>query len=208
MNNSGNLGMLAGIFLLVFILIGAVSASVLTTNSEEMSEEEIDVLVNEVVDELCSLLQIKHIIAKYDLRQGEYTIDKIGILFKSFVSHNIDISRMTIELCDGQHYHMLFYNGSAESIQSYSFFAHPLWDALDPGYFGLLTTIDEDNSITNFGIMNKHTDMAFIILSLPDDFILKNGNQLDLTIQPSPGIGRTVCLDVPLPIKKIVTLYP
>lgn len=208
MNDSGKLGVIAGILLLILVLIGAVSASIIITDSEEISEEEITTLVNEVVDELCSYLQIKHIIAKYETIQGEHRIQKIGILIKSFVSHNIDLSHMTIELCDGQHYHMFFYNGSTDSIHSYSLFEHPLWNSLHPGSFGLLATIDDDNSIIQSHLMNKNTDMTFLILQLPFDIALKNGDQLDITLLPSPGIGRTVCLEVPLPIKNVVTLYP
>jgi archaellin len=209
MNDSAKLGVITGIFLLIFLLIGAVCASVLVTSSKEISEEEdLNKIVNEVVDELCSYLQIKHIVGKYHMIQGEQKINKIAILITPLVSQTIDMSHMTLKLCDGEHYHLLFYNGEAGSIHSHSLFEHPLWDSLDSGSFSLLSTIDDDNSIIHSHLINKNTDMVFIILQLSDDTALKNGDQFEITILPSPGTGRTVHLEAPLPIKNVVTLYP
>jgi hypothetical protein len=49
--------------------------------------------------------------------------------------------------------------------------------------------------------------MAFIIIKLPDENAMNKDDSLVLTILPSPGIGRTVTLEAPLPIKNVVTLY-
>jgi hypothetical protein len=73
--------------------------------------------------------------------------------------------------------------------------------------FGILSTIDDDNSIINSHLINKNTDMAFIIIKLPDENAMNKDDSLVLTILPSPGIGRTVTLEAPLPIKNVVTLY-
>jgi len=207
MDNHGKLGTIAGILLLVFILIGAVSASVIITDSETISEDDLNRITNEVVDEMCSYLQIKQIIGKYQIIQGEQRINKIAILIKPFVSQNIDISHMTIELCDGEQYQMLFFNELAEYIHSHSLFEHPLWDSMTAETFSLLSTIDDDNSIINSHLINKNTDMMFIIIKLPDDRAMKKDDQLEVTILPAPGIGRTVTLEAPLPIKNVVTLY-
>jgi len=209
MDDSAKLGTIGVILLLLFILIGTVSASVLVTISEDTSEEyDLNNMVNEVIDEVCSYLQIKHIIGKYQMVQGEQKINKIGILIKPFVSQNIDISHMTIGLSDGEYYHMIFFNGVAESLHSSSLFEHPIWSSLDLGLFSLLSTIDDDNSIVDIHLINKNTDMAFIVLQLPDGIAMKNGDHLEVTILPLPGMGRTIHLEAPLSLKNVVTLYP
>jgi archaellin len=207
MDDQAKLGTIAGILLLGFILIGAVTASVIITGSEITSEDDLNRITNEVVDEICSYLQIKQIIGKYQMIQGEQRINKIAILIKPFVSQDIDISHMTIELCDGEQYQMLFFNELAGSIRSHSLFEHPLWDSMTAETFSLISTIDDDNSIINSHLINENTDMTFIILKLPDDKAMKKDDQLQVTILPSPGIGRTVTLEAPLPIKNVVTLY-
>jgi archaellin len=207
MNDQAKLGIFAGILLVGFILIGAVSASVIMTGSNNISEEDLNKITNEVVDEICSYLQIKHIVGKYQTIQGQEKIQKIAILIKPLVSQDIDISRMTIELCNGEQFQLLFYNGLAESLNSHSLFEHPLWDSLTPGTFSLISTIDDDNSIINSHLINKNTDMTFILLKLPDDSAMRYGDELKVTILPSPGMGRTVTLESPLSTKHVVTLY-
>jgi archaellin len=207
MDDQAKLGTIGGILLLFFILIGAVSASVIITNTEVTSDDDLDRMTSEIVDELCSYLQIKQIVGKYQMLQGEQRITKIAILIKPYVSQNIDISKMTIELCNGDQYNILFFNGSTGSIRSHSLFEHPLWNSLTNDTFGLLSTIDDDNSIINSHMINKNTDMVFIILTFSIENAMYQEDSLEVTIQPSPGIGRSVTLEAPLPIKSVVTLY-
>ena len=87
MNNHGQLGAIAGILLLVFILIGAVSASVIITETQSTSEEDLNNITNEIVDELCSYLQIKQIVGKYQTIQGEQRINKIILSQHSLTNH-------------------------------------------------------------------------------------------------------------------------
>jgi archaellin len=207
MDEKAQLGTIAGILLLVFILIGAVSASIIITDTPMTSEEDLTNMTNEIVDELCSYLQIKQIVGKYQTIQGQQRINKIAILIKPFVSQNIDLTHMTLELNDGENYQILFFNGTAGSIRSQSLFEHQLWESLTNESYGLLSTIDNDNSIVDAHMINENTDMAFIIIKLPENKAMTQDTQLVVTIRPSPGIGRTVTLEAPLPIKNIVTLY-
>lgn len=207
MDNNAQLGTITGILLLVFILIGAVSASVIITDSPITSEEDLTTITNEILDELCSYLQIKQIVGKYQTIQGQQRINKIAILIKPLVTQTIDLSHMTLELCDGNNYRILFFNETTGSIRSQSLFEHPTWNNLTNGTYGLLSTIDDDNSIITAHIINDYTDMAFIIIKLPDNAALTQDTQLVLTLRPSPGISRTVTLEAPLPIKNVVTLF-
>ncbi|KYK21582.1 hypothetical protein AYK25_08070 [Thermoplasmatales archaeon SM1-50] len=208
MNDSARLGMVAGILLILLILIGTVSATVLVTISKDTSEEDLNIIVGEIVDEMCNYLQIKHIVGKSQMIQGVPKINKIAILIKPLVSQNIDMSHMIIEVCDGEYYQMIFFNGLAESLNSSSLFEHPIWNSLTPVSFSLLSTIDDDNSIVDLHLINKNTDMTLIVLKLSDNIAMKKGAQLEITILPSPGIGRTIHVEAPLSTKNIVTLYP
>lgn len=207
MDNQAKLGVIAGIMLIGFVLIGAVSASVLITNSETTTEVDLDTLTNEVLDEICSYLQIKQIVGKYQTIEEEQKITKIAILIKPFISQNIDLSHMTLEVCDGEQYYILYYNGNSDSIRHKSLFEHPLWDNIESGSFSLLSTLDDDSSITTSHLINKNTDMAFITIRLPDEIAMKYDDCLTVTIRPTPGTGRTVTLEAPLPIKNVVSLY-
>jgi archaellin len=207
MNDQAQLGIITLILLLGFILIGAVSASVLLTDNNTITEKDANKITTEVLDEICSYLQIKDIIGKYQIIQGEQKIQKIAILIKPLVTQDIDISHMTIQLTNGEQLQISFYNGYAKSIYSYPVFEHPLWNSTVNGSFSVLSTIDDDNSIAQSHLLNKNTDMAFILLKLPTDMTIKNGDELTVTIFPSPGIGRTITLEPPLPIKNIVNLF-
>lgn len=207
MNNQAKLGVFAGILLIGFALIGAVSASVLITETDTTTEVDLDTMTNEVVDEICSYLQIKQIVGKYQTIQEEQRIKKIAILIKPFVSQNIDLSHMTIDLCDGTQYSILFYSGLSDSIRHSSLFDHPVWTSAEPGTFSLLSTIDEDDSIRLSHVINKNTDMAFITIELSDDIAMRYDESLTIILRPSPGVSRTVVLEAPLPIKNVVSLY-
>jgi archaellin len=207
MNKQGNLGLITGILLIGFILIGAVSASVIMNTTKNVSDNDLNKITNEVVDEITTILQIKIAVGKYQMINGEQRIQQIAILIKPLISLDIKLSHMTIQLSNGEQLYVLSYNGNAASISSYSVFNHPLWDTITLGTYSLLPTIDDDQSIITDQLINKNTDMAFILIKLPDDTAMKKGDYLDITILPSPGMGRTIRLEAPLPTTHIVTLY-
>ena len=208
MNNQGNLGLITGILLIGFILIGAVSASVIMNTTQNVSDNnDLNKITNEVVDEIITYLQFKDVVGKYQMINGEQRIQQIAILIKPLISLDIELSHMTIQLSNGEQLYILSYNGNAASINPYSVFNHPLWDTITPGTYSLLPTIDDDQSIITYQLINKNTDMAFILIKLPDDTAMKKGDYLDITILPSPGMGRTIRLEAPLPTTHIVTLY-
>lgn len=207
MNDQAQLGVVTVILLIVFLLIGVVSASVLLTEQTTISEEDLNHMTDEIVDELCSFLQIKQIIGKYQILQGQQAIQQVAVLIKPLVTQDIDISSMTIILDNGDQLQLLFFNGSAASIGSHALFDHPLWGNTSSGSFNILTTIDDDNSIIRSHIINKNNDMAFILIKVPENMTMQYGDQIKMTLMPSPGVGRTVLLEPPMPMKNLVTLY-
>jgi archaellin len=64
MNTEGNLGLISGILLIVFILIGATAASVIMNGKTDVSEEDYTKIVNEVVDELSNYIKINDVVGK------------------------------------------------------------------------------------------------------------------------------------------------
>ena len=207
MDNTGNLGILTGILLIVFILIGAVGASVIMNGSGDTSEEDYSQMVDEVVDEISTYVQVKDIIGKYELVQGEYQIHKIAILMRPLVSIELDTLHMSIEISDGEQLYLLFPSGQSAFISSYSLFNHPLWENTTEGSFSFLVAIDEDRSMIEYQVINKNTDTAFLIVNFPAGLSMKYGDTIELTLLPAPGVERSFTLEAPLPIDHVVSLY-
>ena len=207
MNDKGNLGLITGILLIGFILIGAVSASVIMNSTTSTTDRDLNQMTNEVVDEISTYLQIKNIIGKYQTIQGEQKIQQIAILIKPLVSLDIDITHMIIKISNGEQLYILYYDGNAAPIGTYSLFNHPLWDALTENTYTIIPIIDDDCSMTTYHTINKNTDTAFILVKLPNDIAMKKGDNLQVTLIPSPGMERTVTLEAPLPTSHVVTLY-
>ena len=127
-------------------------------------------------------------------------------MIKPLVTINIDISELTIKICNGNTVKILSFNGSSEHIGSQSLFGHSLWDKIDENYFSFIATHDADKSIVDYNTINKNSDMGYIIIKLPRDFCMKKGDSIILTLFPETGITRTILLEAPLPIKSVVSL--
>jgi len=207
MHNQGNLGITAGILLIIFILIGAVAGSVIINGTQNVSDLDLTKITNDVLDEITTYLQVKNVIGKYENIQGKQSIQKIAIFIKPLVSIDIDIAKIRIMISNGEDLRILFYSGQAASINSYSLFNHPLWDSMNEDTYSLISTVDDDSSMEQYHTMNKNTDMAFIILKLPTNATLVYGESLQITLMPSPGNECTITLEPPIPTTHVVSLY-
>lgn len=207
MDTTGNLGILTGILLIVSILIGAVGASVIMNGSGDTSEEDYTQMVDEITADISAYMQVKDIIGKYDLVQGEYQIHRIALLLRPLVSAYFNTLLMSIEISDGEQVYLLFPSGQSAFISSYSLFDHPLWENTTEGSFSFLAAIDEDYSLIDYQVINKNTDTAFLIVNFPAGLSMEYGDTIDLTFLPAPGIERSFTLDAPLPMNKVVFLY-
>lgn len=201
---------ITGVILITsIILIGATAASLLGTQSEDTSEEDLIDLYNQVVDEtideITTYLQITDKLGKYYGDPHQQIIEKIAIMVKPLISTDIDISGLTIKLCDGNTVKILNFGENAEFIGSQSLFGHSLWDTLPEGTFGVIVTHDEDKSLVNYNAINKNTDMAYIVIKLSEEFALKKGDVLVVTLFPESGIQKTIKLEAPLPMRSIIS---
>ncbi len=206
MNNQGATGIATAILLISFILIGATAASVIMGDSGNNPEENYEEILEEALDEISTYIQIKDALGKYNSTTEEQHIQKIAILIKPLFSIDIDASKLVIKLNNGKQIKMLYYNRQAEFISSNSLFEHPIWTTMTDTDFGFIVILDKDQSIIDYGTINDNTDMTYIIIKLPNDFTMKKGDTLELTLFPSTGITKTINLKAPLPIKQIVAL--
>lgn len=205
--DEARLGLIAGILLLGFLLIGAVSASVLFSGTTTTPDSDLEQITNDVLDDLCTVLQIKDVIGSYQIAQGEHTLRHIAIMVRPLISQNIDITQLIVQLSDDEELYHLTYSGKAAALSSYSLFSHPLWENMTTTTYSLAVTIDDDHSMSTNHLINKNTDTAFLLVHLPDDLTMHYGGSLQLTLLPTPGLERTVTLQAPLPTTRIVTLY-
>jgi hypothetical protein len=54
--------------------------------------------------------------------------------------------------------------------------------------------------------MNDQSDIAYMIITLPEDIAMRYDESLTITLIPPTGYSRTVILQAPLPIRPVVTL--
>lgn len=205
-NSEGITGISAAIIVGSIILIAGVAASVTMNNSEGMTEDDYEQLINDTLNEISTYIQFKDILGKYYSLGGERSIQRIAILIKPLFSIDIDMSNLLIQISNGKQIQMLYYCGKSEFVNAYPIFEHPLWNYQNESNFGLITPLDKDKSLINFSTMNDHTDIAYLTIKLPTNLQLKYGDSIQITILPSIGIVRKITIKAPAPITPIVSL--
>ena len=210
MNDLGSMAITGMILLIGAILIGVVAMSVISSGSGDMSREDLvefyDQVVDESVDEITTYLQITDKLGKYYGAPHQQKIEKIAIMVKPLVSIDIDVSELTIKICDGNTVKILNCSGNAAYIGSQSLFGHSLWDEITENTFGFIVTHDKDNSLVDYNTINKNSDMAYIIIKLSEDFYMEKGDIMVVSLFPGSGIKRTTILEALLPMKSVVSL--
>jgi len=207
MTDTGNLGLTAGIILIIVVLIAAAAGSVIIQTTQNVSNQDLTRITNDALDEITTYFQIKNVVGKYENVQGQEGIQRIALLIKPLVSLHLDIAKITIMISNGDDLRILSFSGQVAPISSHSLFNHPLWESMNESSYSVISTVDDDNSMTDFHIINKNTDMGFIILNLPATDPLLYGGSLEVTLIPSPGNECSVTLEPPLPTSRVVSLY-
>ena len=206
MNNEGATGIAAAIILVSFILIAATVASVLTDDSSNISKEDLEEMIDDIVDEISTYIQIKDVMGKFYSTGGESRIQKIAVLIKPLFSVDMDASELMIKICNGEQIKMLYFGGQAEFIHSNSLFEHPIWNNMNYDNFNFVVTLDKDKSLVDYNTINDNSDMAYIIIKLSEDFAMKRGDTMTIAFFLSRGIIRTITVEAPMPMKQIVSL--
>jgi len=205
-NNEGIAGIALAIILAGIIITAGVAASVILGGSDNGTEEDYEQILNEALDEISTYIQIKDMVGKFYSIDGEKRIQRIALLIKPLFSIDIDVSELTIKLNNGKQISMLYYDGNANFINVNPLFEHPVWNEQNENNFGFIVILDKDESLVNHSIINENTDMAYITIKLPEDFELKKGDSMQITLFPSTGITRTIEIKAPAPVTSIVNL--
>jgi len=188
------------------LLIGVTIASNITGETTGITtEEDFEKMVSETVDEISTYIQIRDQKGKYYNINGEQRIEKIAIMISPLVSQEIDVSKLTIQLCDGDIVRILTYDGNAEHLDSNSVFEHPIWNNLNGNNYGFISISDSDGSLVDNNALNDYSDNAYIVIRLPSDMTMEKYDKIAVTLFPATGITRTTILEAPLPMKQIIT---
>ena len=214
MNNQGSIATISAILLVSVILLGVAAWSALSSepeiNSTDTTDEDILELYTQVVDEsineITTYLKIIDKLGKFYGVPHQQKIEQIAIMIKPLLSNEIDISELTIKLCDGNTVRILSYSGNSAFIGSQSLFGHSLWNDLSENTFGFIVTHDKDSSIVNYNTINKNTDMAYIVIKLSEDLYMEKGDTILVSLFPGSGIQKTTILEAPLPMSSVVSL--
>ena len=201
---------------LILLLVGSAvfGATVVSVTSDGVNNEptENDLtqsllkITDETSDKITTYIQTTQVLGKYYGEPHNQKIEKIVIMIKSMISKNISLADLSIELNNGNSVIMLYYSGDAEFIGSNDVFEHPIWNNIDESSFGFIVTHDKDGSLVNYDKINDNTDMAYLIIKLPEYMMMSKGDTMTVTINPSNGITRIIDLEAPLPMKSIVSL--
>ena len=162
-------------------------------------------MIDESIEEITKYIQITDKIGKYYGPSHQKEIQKIAIMIKPFFSNEIDISELTIKISNFKSVKILSYSGHAQPIDTNHLFTHPVWNNIDENTFGFIATHDTDNSLSDYNILNKNTDMAYIIITLSPDFYMKKGDIITVQLFLTSGIIKTVNLEAPLPMRSIIS---
>lgn len=193
MNNKGSIGITTVPLLTSFLLIGATASSVIFEGSDNVALNTKQRL-NDVIDEITTYLKIDSVIGKYYTTNGIRRVEKIVILVKQFIQSTINMKEVMIKICNNNDVILLGYNGYATEGNSRAVFEHQIWETID-NTFSLIVILDNDRSLLDYGIMNK--DKTFIAIRLPDNFAMKDGESISLSIILAKGITSSIVLKTP-----------
>ncbi len=199
-------GLIAMILLIPLVLIGITTATIISNDDSGLTEEaNLNQMTKEVVNDISTYLQIRDIKGKFYEIDGVNKIQKIAILISPLVTQDIRLSKLTIQLDNGETVHLLVYSSNSEPLNQYSIFEHKIWDTLTGENFGLISINDFDDSLLNSDLINDYSDNAYIVFKLPFDMMLAKHDKIIVTLFPSTGIKKVIELEAPLPIKSVVT---
>jgi archaellin len=193
MNNNGSVGITTVPLLTSFLLVGATASSVLFEGSDNIAMDAEQTL-NDVLNEITTYLKIDSILGKYYTTEGIRSVERIVVFVKQFIQNSIDISELTIQLINNNDVVLLGYSGHTVESNSKSVFEHLVWEKTNNA-FSVMVLLDKDRSLLDYNIMNE--DTAVIVIQLPDQFMMANGEALTVSIIPAEGIVCSLHIETP-----------
>lgn len=186
------------------ILVGIASTLTGETNESTTTETDYDQMVDDVINEISTYIQIKDQKGKFYKESKEYKIQKITLLVSPMISQDIDLSHLTLQIDNGEMVNILYYKESRK-IGTDSLFENIIWESLNGSNFGLISINDYDNSIEEYDSLNENSDLAYLSFELPSNFYMEKYDKLKITLFPSTGIQRTIILKAPMPMESVIT---
>lgn len=204
-DTTASIGISSVILLVAILLIAATVGSVITETSQEVSEEDINILVEDAVKEITSYIQIKNILGKYYAFENTYTLQKIMILITPLFHVDYDLSTLVIQLQTKDMVTNLYYTQQAV-VPKGDLFADSNWNQEKENVFNCLISLDTDDSVKQYNILNDPTDMVYLTIDLPQSMYLYKGDSMKISLIAGTGILRSISIKAPVPINKIVQL--
>jgi archaellin len=199
-------GLTSVILIVSLFLIGITVADIISGDpTGTVSDQQLDQMTEETIEELSSYLLIKDQIGKFNKLNDEIQIEKIALWITPLVTQLIDVSQLTIQINDGENVLFLKYNNNSIDLGENSLFENNIWNKLNGTNFGFISIIDMDNSLVDYHTLNDCSDNAYVVFRLPNSISFKKHDTLLVTLFPSTGITRTIELRAPLPINSVVT---
>jgi archaellin len=207
MGNIRATGITLIVLLISMILIAMTVASIITdSTSDPVTEDDLNQITQETVDELCSIIQIRDQKGKFYDVEGSLKLKKIAIMISPLVTQEMDLSKLSVQLDNGNDIVFLTYGPDSTKFYSSSIFEDSIWDKITGLNFGLIALTDKDNSINEFNVINDYGDNAYLIFELPDNFCMQKGEKLSITLYPEKGVSIKITVVAPLPMTRVVSL--
>ncbi len=204
-DKTASIGIASVILIVAVLLIAATVGSVLTDTSQDISEEDINILVDDAVKEITSYIQIKSILGKYYPYENTFALQKIMLLITPLFHVNYDLSTLVIQLQTKDMVTDLYYTQQV-AVPKGDLFADSNWNQEKGNVFSCLISLDADDSVQQFNILNDPTDMVYLTIDLPQSMYLYKGDSMKISLIAGTGVLRSISIKAPVPINKIVQL--
>ena len=193
---------LFALLLVGFLLAAIVVASVMP----DFTDEEVDEMFEDVVEEITTYTMVKDKMGKYSGEYPNETITQIAILITPLVSVEINMMGMSIKLDTGENVMILDYTGNASLSGTEDMFLNSVWDNLTTDEYGFIVINDEDNSLIEYDLINDNDDLVYVIFKLGENLAMSYKDTMAITMFPSTGWQKTIHAEAAVPITSIVDL--
>ncbi len=178
-----------------------------TQKTEEITEEDLQEMIETVYADVSSYMNIDDILGKFHRVQQNRLIKQIAIQLHPQFSTNIKLSELMIELSSGNQIIFLYHNGCCVDISNETLFNHALWDDLGNNSFGILSIFDDDDSMKQSQVINQHSDRLFIIFNIPPSLKLQRGDTIKINLYPSTGVKKELDIKIPFSVDPVLSLW-
>jgi archaellin len=162
-------------------------------------------MVEDVVNEITSYIQVKSILGKYYSHEGTYTIQKIIMLVTPLFHINYELSNLIVQFQTKNSIIDLYYDENPITPNG-DLFSEKNWINNNNSQYSCFITLDKDESVKQFHVLNDPTDMLYLTINLPKEMYIHKGESAKISLIMGTGIIRTISIQAPIPTSSIVEL--